>query len=127
MLEQVWFAGVHSNVGGGYHPDGLANEALHWMVEKAEGLGLEFDKAFLSHYRPCFNSTLRDSMTLLYKAMGPYERKIGTVDGEAVHQSAFDRQSLPDCNYAPQNLIACDETINHNRVQTTRIQRGTPC
>lgn len=27
-LEQVWFAGVHSNIGGGYHPDGLANEAV---------------------------------------------------------------------------------------------------
>ena len=36
QLEQAWFAGVHSNVGGSYAPDGLANEALHWIVEKAE-------------------------------------------------------------------------------------------
>src|SRR3984893_4988005 len=28
-LEQTWFCGVHGNVGGGYSPDGLANEALH--------------------------------------------------------------------------------------------------
>src|SRR5437588_213063 len=34
-LQQAWFPGVHSNVGGGYSPDGLANEALHWIVEKA--------------------------------------------------------------------------------------------
>ena len=27
QLVQAWFAGVHSNVGGGYSPDGLANEA----------------------------------------------------------------------------------------------------
>jgi uncharacterized protein (DUF2235 family) len=47
ILEQAWFAGVHSNVGGGYSPDGLANEALHWMVEKAEALGLEFDQNYL--------------------------------------------------------------------------------
>ena len=37
-LVQAWFPGVHSNVGGGYSPDGLANEALHWVVEKAEAL-----------------------------------------------------------------------------------------
>ena len=37
QLEQAWFPGVHSNVGGGYAPDGLANEALQWIVEKAEG------------------------------------------------------------------------------------------
>ena len=44
-LEQAWFAGVHCNVGGSEAPDGVANEALHWMVEKAERLGLEFDQA----------------------------------------------------------------------------------
>src|SRR5207253_7515445 len=44
-LAQAWFPGVHSNVGGGYTPDGLANEALHWIVEEAERLGLETDGA----------------------------------------------------------------------------------
>ena len=87
QLEQAWFPGVHSNVGGGYGPDGLANEALHWIVEKAEDLGLEFDK-FLQHYRPCFNSTLNDSMTAVYKVMGEHLRPIGKrlTDGEGVHQ-----------------------------------------
>lgn len=65
-LEQVWFTGVHSNVGGSYRPDGLANEALHWMAEKAEEVGLEFDSKYLAHYLPCFNSTLNDSMTWMY-------------------------------------------------------------
>ena len=51
---------MHSNVGGSYAPDGLANEALHWIIEKAEGLGLEFDKAYLAHFVPCFNSLLND-------------------------------------------------------------------
>ena len=61
-VEQVWFAGVHSNIGGGYAPDGLANEALHWMAEKAEGLGLELDHAYLKHFKPCFNARLHDSV-----------------------------------------------------------------
>ena len=47
VLEQAWFPGVHSNVGGGYAPDGLANEALHWIAGKAQALGLAVDDDFL--------------------------------------------------------------------------------
>lgn len=44
-LKQVWFAGVHSDVGGGY-PDaesGLSKVALQWMVVEAESCGLRID------------------------------------------------------------------------------------
>ena len=127
-LEQVWFAGVHSNIGGGYHPDGLANEALHWMVEKAETLGLEFDKQYLEHYRPCFNSLLQNSMSTMYKTMGPHDRVIGTSDAEAVHQSVFDRVNLRECKYDPANLRGYLSGARRDAaVNTTRIQRGTPC
>ena len=34
-IEQVWFSGVHSNVGGGYPKQGLSTVALDWMMEKA--------------------------------------------------------------------------------------------
>lgn len=129
-LEQAWFAGVHSNVGGGYAPDGLANEALHWIVEKAEGLGLEFDKDFLLHYRPCFNSDLKNSMTTLYKVMGTYVRPIGhqPADGETVHQSPLDRMNLSTYNYAPENLKSYRASAGAAPpANTLRIARGTPC
>src|SRR2546422_608119 len=42
-MEQRWFAGVHSNVGGGYVNDGLANIAFHWILEGAVGQGLKID------------------------------------------------------------------------------------
>jgi len=126
-LEQVWFAGVHSNVGGGYHPDGLANEALHWMVGKAEVLGLEFDTVFLAHYLPCFNSVLQDSMTALYRIMGPHERAIGDCDSEAVHESAFDRRNLATCDYDPGNLRKYVARAGEASVGTPGISRGVPC
>ena len=66
-LEQAWFPGVHCSVGGGYTPDGLANEALHWMIEKAEWLRLDFDSAYLKPFTPCFNSKRHDSMSAKYK------------------------------------------------------------
>jgi hypothetical protein len=37
VFEQVWFPGVHADVGGGYEDAGLADVALSWMVEKALG------------------------------------------------------------------------------------------
>src|SRR3954452_21493411 len=41
--EQVWFAGAHSNVGGGYPKQGMSLVTLDWMLQKAHdrrGLGL---------------------------------------------------------------------------------------
>ena len=44
-IQQVWFAGVHSDVGGGYpEPEsGLAKITLQWMLEQAEAKGLSMD------------------------------------------------------------------------------------
>jgi uncharacterized protein (DUF2235 family) len=41
-LSQVWFPGVHSNVGGGYADDSLAYIALHWIMREAQTCGLRF-------------------------------------------------------------------------------------
>ena len=128
-LEQVWFCGVHTNVGGSCRWDGLANEALHWMVEKAEGLGLEFDSAYLQPFLPCFNSELIDSMTVKYRALGEFVRPVGDhkADGEAVHQSVLDRHGLAQMNYAPKNLARYLGMGAPTVVTTTRTPRGVPC
>ena len=39
-VEQRWFVGAHSNVGGGYPDDRLSNIALAWMCQKAAACGL---------------------------------------------------------------------------------------
>jgi len=123
-LEQAWFPGVHTNVGGGYDPDGVANEPLHWIVEKAEALGLAFDESFLARYRPCFNSELRESMSLKYRLFRQHKRTQGqhTADGEAVHAAATNRRDLAECNYHPDNL---DDSLPI--ADTIRIERGKPC
>ncbi len=129
-LEQAWFPGVHSDVGGSLLQGGLANEALHWIVEKAEGLGLQFDDRFLAYYRPCFNSILHHSMTGWYRLLGQYLRPIGSheSDGEGVHQSALDRLQLRECAYVPTNLQAHIKAGSPVKTyDTTRILRGTPC
>lgn len=47
VLKQVWFPGVHSNVGGSYDDAGLADISLAWMMSELEKAGLEFDEEYL--------------------------------------------------------------------------------
>jgi len=46
-IKQVWFTGMHSNVGGSYPEDNLAYIALDWMIDEAKasngGQGLSFN------------------------------------------------------------------------------------
>lgn len=54
-LEQVWFTGAHSDVGGGEPDDGpgttaLSDITLAWMMSKASAHGLQFDPAVVKQY-----------------------------------------------------------------------------
>jgi uncharacterized protein (DUF2235 family) len=49
-LTQVWFAGVHSNIGGGYPDDSLSYIPLRWIISEAQKQGLKFDSAALAQY-----------------------------------------------------------------------------
>jgi uncharacterized protein (DUF2235 family) len=40
-ISQVWFVGVHSDIGGGYSRAGLAYRTVAWMIERAKVYGLE--------------------------------------------------------------------------------------
>ena len=49
-LLQVWFAGAHADVGGGYPDDGLSYVPLCWMIEEAKKQGLAFEPAVGGEY-----------------------------------------------------------------------------
>jgi len=50
-VKQVWFAGVHSDVGGGYpeNESGLSKFPLLWMIAEATAKGLDVSTATLNH------------------------------------------------------------------------------
>ncbi len=48
-LRQVWFSGMHSNVGGGYPDDSLSYPSLHWMMRES---GLRFRPDALQQVAP---------------------------------------------------------------------------
>ncbi len=104
--SQMWFTGVHSNIGGGYPFTGLSNKTLLWMVERAKGYGLAFDKRYLKSLTPASAAnTLGRSYRKFYRLLGPAHRKIGTTNplDEAVHRSAIERFRT-DPAYAPDSL-----------------------
>ena len=41
-ISQVWFTGVHADVGGGYPQNGLSFVALDWMMDRAAPYGLRY-------------------------------------------------------------------------------------
>ncbi len=105
-LEQVWFPGVHTNIGGGYSKDGLANISLQWIAGKAESHGLELDRTFLNYYRPWYKHEMRESLTLFYKIIGPRWRPMGQGSStkQYIHSSALKRIEAFD-DYRPDNLM----------------------
>ncbi|MBV0932287.1 DUF2235 domain-containing protein [Marinobacterium weihaiense] len=51
-LQQVWFAGVHSDVGGGYADHALGDHAAQWLAREAQRCGLALAPHFLQRLAP---------------------------------------------------------------------------
>jgi len=109
-LEQVWFAGVHCNVGGGYEDSGLSDLAFLWMKAKAEACGLLFDPQYIeTKITPNPAGVLRDSKTGLFHLRRDFIRPIGQGANthELVHQSALSRRDASiRPPYRPANLAS---------------------
>ena len=116
-IEEVWFSGVHSDVGGGY-PDGtLSFVPLVWMAEQVEH-DLRFQPGQIDHFRdyqsaigPMHDS--RSGAAIIYR-YGP--REIGEspkVDGgpPVVHLGVVERMLHGCDNYAPVTLPASAKVL----------------
>lgn len=76
-VEQRWFAGVHSNVGGGYVHDGLANITFRWILEAAGEEGLDTDPNYIKFFKPFFGHSLYESSTPFYKVLDGVRSAMG--------------------------------------------------
>jgi uncharacterized protein (DUF2235 family) len=71
VLQQMWFAGTHGNVGGGWGQAGLSDIALLWLVTKARACGLNINLNDLDpKLAPNQEGPLQDSMTWYYRLVG---------------------------------------------------------
>jgi uncharacterized protein (DUF2235 family) len=109
-ITQVWFSGVHSDIGGGYPSDAndpmkdeskLSDITLKWMVEAAQKRGLEFTPDFMGFLNPDPKGKIHDSCTGKWKLLGESVRHIGS--GDNVHSSVKERLN-GNVGYCPTNL-----------------------
>ncbi len=108
-VEQVWFCGVHSDVGGGEPdtPDGgsaLSDITLTWMMNKASALGLEIDAAVARQYTLPLDS--RYALTPLHASWSPLfgiPRK-RSIDSKAWIANSVLTRYHSDSSWRPENL-----------------------
>ncbi len=116
QIEQVWFSGMHSDVGGGYPKQGLAHVTLEWMIARVKPNGLFFQDGFedevkreadvhaklydsRSGFAAFYRYAPRNIEALYKKASGSGATHIN------VHESVFDRIGRRTGNYNPGNLL----------------------
>lgn len=137
-LQQVWFTGMHADVGGGYPDESLSYVSLLWMMEEAEHAGLRTLKvvkdrivALASSFGPIHDS--RAGLAAYYRYqprkitawLDPAEpttlslrdpviidsrgRSRGLLCSVRVHESVINRIASGTDRYAP---ITLPETIS---------------
>jgi uncharacterized protein (DUF2235 family) len=128
-IEQVWFPGMHSDVGGGYPRGSLARVTLDWMMAKAYDEGLRFDPKSVDAVRSEMNwlGPMHDSRRLAgtFYRYGPRE-----VEGDRrflkalrIHASVPERIHHMGGDQAPQVLPADFEVV-HTQWQDTSVGAG---
>ena len=92
-IEQRWFAGSHSDIGGGRAESGLSALSYQWMVSELSKLGLsiEFSHFVSSHFKPfdSFNEFLAGVYDLFrdrqYRVLGSLPQGCEVIDPSVFH------------------------------------------
>jgi uncharacterized protein (DUF2235 family) len=112
-IEQRWFAGVHSNVGGGYEDTGLSDIALSWLAAKANSIGLCYDQEVYEKIKGNVKGRLRNSYTPLYWFWWPVWRVIDLQDDtQSIDETVWERCAHYQ-RYRPRNITFHSPPYQH--------------
>jgi uncharacterized protein (DUF2235 family) len=137
-LKQVWFSGMHSDIGGGYPEDALARVPLLWMIEEASEHGLRFKstavhaiKERANHLAPLHDS--RGGLGSYYRLQprklsarmdppdpttlvmqDPEMRGGGLLTSAMIHESVFDRITVGTDRAAPTVLPSAYQVVHRD-------------
>jgi uncharacterized protein (DUF2235 family) len=131
-VEQVWFAGVHSEVGGGSADASLSDIALLWMIERAKACGLMFkpDQLELGAsdgaggiVSPNYAAKIVDSRRGIYELLRPYHRlkrlPVGGAPGQSLASSVVRRHRERIERYSPPGLRSYLDALGVTQVVET--------
>ncbi|NML48346.1 DUF2235 domain-containing protein [Ramlibacter sp. G-1-2-2] len=111
--QQVWFAGVHSDVGGGYPETGLSDGTLAWMLAEAGRAGLAFTAGMVGQVKPSVQDVLHESCRGAFALLPTQPRSAPRlVEGPSVHPSVLERQKAPPISQCPyRDNLAFDKQL----------------
>jgi uncharacterized protein (DUF2235 family) len=102
-LQQVWFAGVHTDIGGGYPDRALGDLAGEWMAREAVACGLGLEPHFCQRLKPSHAGRQHNEYKGFYRAMRRrYVRAVEPV----VHSSVRQRWEDAGVGYRSPGLAA---------------------
>ncbi|MEI6707801.1 MAG: DUF2235 domain-containing protein [Methylococcales bacterium] len=103
VLHEVWFAGGHSNIGGGYsstmgcniiNKDGLEATPLNWMIAQFKDEHLFPDTP---PFPECIDGELHDAFYPLYRIVGELQRK--PEENDVIHESVLQRMKIEKLDF----------------------------
>jgi uncharacterized protein (DUF2235 family) len=103
VLEQVWFAGVHCDVGGGYPETGLSDIAYSWMLTKALALGLQLNPPVVAQYASIDGLYALDAIHESWSPLWLFPKPRTAPDAASLSNSVALRLQY-DTTYQPGNL-----------------------
>ena len=108
-LKQVWFAGVHADVGGSYAPDkntGLlaADAPLGWMLSEAEKEGLKVEPHIKAALTDGSKGKTHNSRKHVYRLKKPLHRPLIVANKPLMIHPSVKARYQADDSYRPPQL-----------------------
>ncbi len=145
-VTEIWFSGAHSDVGGGYHRDGLSDNALQFMLDEVErrklnlktlapsevlydevitdDISLDFDDLIIEPN--LFGKNHQQSRSWLISKLTLFDRNIAVIKNDRItkqrpkiHHSVAERV-YGDIDYRPISL----KTTKHSVVYQDGSQKA---
>ncbi|GAB0150777.1 DUF2235 domain-containing protein [Marinobacterium sp. BA1] len=110
-LQQVWFAGVHSDIGGAYADRTLGDHAGQWLAREAETCGLAFEPHFVSDLAPDHTGPLHNEYKGFYRVL---RRRVVREVEPVLHISVRLRWQDHSVRYASPALRALLARVNND-------------
>ena len=108
-MKQVWFAGAHSDLGGGYKPDSkgylLSDIALDWMIREASNNGLTVEPHLKKRIKKSFIAKIHKSRRNFYYIKKAHYRKISKKKFNVLIHESVKKRYESDNKYRPNNLV----------------------
>jgi uncharacterized protein (DUF2235 family) len=133
-IKQVWFAGVHADIGGGYpEPQGgLSKFPLAWMIDEAVAHGLKINAAMRNnlvlgqpraggknvYVAPDFRAQLHNSLTALWRPLEWLPKSMKWNEWQRPHFLGY---YIPDAE--PRRIADPDHPGVKPRIHSSAIER----